>query len=240
VLTLTWVFSGLMTMNPWGTLSGNGVGSSYGARIVGSANWGEVKQFLQAASESPGRFREFTQLESSPFDGRLYVIGYRADGTQARFDASGASALLGASQVEAVVGRLDLPVLSFTEMEHEDSYHYGHKSPVELPTYRLILDDEERTRLYISPSSGRVRAVDASRRLSRWIRTGLHRLDFPGLQERPLWDAVVLLLLAGVTDGPEARWPRRAQNPNACGPADRAACSFALTRTWQRACLNEW
>ena len=43
--------------------------------------------------------------------------------------------------------------------------------------------------------------LDATARASRWIRYGLHDLDFPGLAARPLWDLVVLLLLAGVSVG---------------------------------------
>ncbi len=55
---------------------------------------------------------------------------------------------------------------------------------------------------YLDPASGQVRlALDGEARASRWIRTGLHDLDFPGLRERPVWDLVVILLLAGVTVG---------------------------------------
>ncbi len=35
---------------------------------------------------------------------------------------------------------------------------------------------------------------------NRWLHEGLHRLDFfPGLRSRPIWDVLVLTLLAGVT-----------------------------------------
>ncbi len=33
----------------------------------------------------------------------------------------------------------------------------------------------------------------------RWLEGGLHQLDIAGMQHRPLWDCIVLLLLAGVT-----------------------------------------
>ncbi len=36
-------------------------------------------------------------------------------------------------------------------------------------------------------------------RWSRWLRTGLHDLDFPVLRLRPIWDIVVIFLLLGVT-----------------------------------------
>ncbi len=70
---------------------------------------------------------------------------------------------------------------------------------VELPVYRTILADEQRTHLYVSPTTGSFRIVDRDGRCARWWQDGLHALDFPGLQRRPLWDAMVLLLLAGVT-----------------------------------------
>lgn len=44
-----------------------------------------------------------------------------------------------------------------------------------------------------------MRAVGSTGRWSRWIRTGLHDMDFPILRIRPIWDIVVGLLLAGVT-----------------------------------------
>ena len=44
-----------------------------------------------------------------------------------------------------------------------------------------------------------MRAVDNAGRQSRWLRKGLHDFDFGFLRARPLWDIVVILLLAGVT-----------------------------------------
>ena len=44
-----------------------------------------------------------------------------------------------------------------------------------------------------------VRAVDRPARTRRWLETGLHDLDFAWLRRRPVWDIVVLPLLAGVT-----------------------------------------
>ena len=40
---------------------------------------------------------------------------------------------------------------------------------------------------------------DGNGRQSRWLRDGLHTFDFPILRTRPLWDIVVLPLLALVT-----------------------------------------
>jgi hypothetical protein len=47
-----------------------------------------------------------------------------------------------------------------------------------------------------------IEALDNTLRQSRWLRTGLHDIDFfAALRARPVWDLVVLLLLGGVTVG---------------------------------------
>lgn len=197
VLALTWVFSGLMTMNPWGALS-NGGGGEYRNSIVGASTWGELKSFLDAA-ESLDQTEQLKQLQSSPFDDRLYVMARQQDGTEVRLDVAARLAQLTDEQVKAVVAKLPVPVRELQLMEQEDSYYYGHKQQAQLPVYRMILEDAEQTRLYLHPVTGSVRSVGATGRMSRWIRSGLHGMDFPVLRIRPVWDVVVILLLAGVT-----------------------------------------
>jgi hypothetical protein len=101
--------------------------------------------------------------------------------------------------IEQRVAQLDSDVREAGLMHAEDSYYYGHKREVDLPVYRAIMDDSERTRLYINPDTGALRSLGRTGRWSRWIRTGLHDLDFPILRLRPIWDIVVILLLLGVT-----------------------------------------
>lgn len=196
ILALTWVFSGLMTMNPWGVLDGRGGGGELRGQITGSASVGDTKRFLSVAGPLLAE-GNFVQLQASTFNNKLYVIASRADGTRERLDVNGNIAVVGAAEVEAVIARL--PVKTSELMESEDSYYYGHKNEADLPVYRVILDDDEATHLYINPETGTFRSVDSNGRLSRWVRRGLHGLDFSGLRVRPVWDIVVILLLAGVT-----------------------------------------
>jgi len=199
VLALTWVFSGLLTMNPWGLLEGSDIGGRVNLQLRGEAPGAGLRQFLQAA---PARLRggEFVQLRGESFDGKLQVLALRADGSSLRLDAEAAPDPLPPASVETVVRRLDTGVTSFEKLEAEDPYYYSHKSEVELPVYRAILSDEQQTRIYISPTTGMLlNVVDADARKMRWLERALHGLDFTGLRSRPLWDIVTLLLLAGVT-----------------------------------------
>lgn len=100
----------------------------------------------------------------------------------------------------AALARLQTPPRSFAELRREDSYYYAHHGRVSLPVYRAILGDAAATRLYIDAEGGQVlRVVGTDERQWRWLQSGLHDLDLPGIRQRPVWDAVVLFLLAGVT-----------------------------------------
>lgn len=198
VLVLTWVFSGLLTMNPWGLLEGSDAVGRIAGQVSQPASTAELKRFLQALPRLPDP-AQFRRLRAQPFDGRLYVIAERADGSTRRFDADGAPATLTEAAVRTLVGRLDTGVRSLELMAREDAYYYSHKEPAEFPVYRAILDDPTRTRLYIRPSTGEMRIVDIDARRTRWWERALHGLDFRGLRTRPLWDVVAILLLAGVT-----------------------------------------
>jgi uncharacterized iron-regulated membrane protein len=197
VFTLTWVFSGLMTMNPWGALAGTGA-FDYVGSIKGGVAWRDVKEFLAAA---PARLDDgrFVDIRSAIFDDRFHALAVDAQGERARLDGTALPAPLELREIDAAVRRLDLPVVEARLLETADSYYYGHKSEVDLPVYRVVLGDADRTRLYVDPVTGAARGVDATMRASRWIRFGLHDLDFAGLRVRPVWDIVVGSLLLGVT-----------------------------------------
>jgi hypothetical protein len=201
VLVLTWVFSGLMTMNPWGTLSNDG-GRAYRGQLAGDAGWDEFGQFL-AALPAPGNpvasRADVVQLTPALFGGQLHVMARTVNGDNLRLNSRGDLAPLDAERIRREVAALGVPLLESGLLHAEDNYYYGHKWQVSLPVYRAIVDDAERTRLYINLETGSVRAIDSTGRWSRWIRTGLHDLDFPIVRLRPLWDLVVIPLLLGVT-----------------------------------------
>lgn len=201
VLVLTWVFSGLMTMNPWGALSG-GSAFNYRPQLTGSANWGQMRQFLASVSEDGldlPNGAEIVQLSPAVFGGRLFVMAVTRDGQLFRMDSRAQLSPLTTADIEQLVTGIETPITRAGLMYQEDNYYYGHKREVPLPVYRVIMEDAERTRIYINTETGAVRSLGSTGRWSRWLRTGLHDLDFPILRLRPLWDVVVILLLTGVT-----------------------------------------
>ena len=200
LLTLTWVASGLFSMNPWGFLDSS-AGPAEAGRLAGPMHWRDVRQALSALGDLP---RGARRVEAAPLGGRTFLLlsGLPiSDGevSSQRFDAAGKPALFGEDALRtALSGRPSLASLEL--LEEEDAYYYGRRSPAPLPVWRAVLADAEATRLYIDPVSGRLlRAVDRNGRAFRWLQDGLHRLDLPLLRRRPWWDLVVLPLLAAVT-----------------------------------------
>jgi uncharacterized iron-regulated membrane protein len=87
-------------------------------------------------------------------------------------------------------------------LTREDTYYFSHhRDSVALPVYRIVLRDESAARYYVDPVSGMLIAkVDRGARGYRWWHEGLHRMDFTAaLRGRPQWDALMLLLMCGVT-----------------------------------------
>lgn len=195
VLTLSWVVSGLLSMNPWGLLESR-AGIVERQRLAGAMPWGAARSALARLRQVPPDTR---RVEIVPLGGRLYPVAVTGGGTATRFDASGRRAPLRRADVAAALGK-GPRVTSLTLLTAEDGYHYGHKTPARLPVWRAMLADREATRLYIDPDSGMLlHAVDRNARASRWLQDALHRLDLPGLRMRPVWDLVMLPLLAMVT-----------------------------------------
>jgi hypothetical protein len=195
VVTLTWVASGLFSMNPWGFLDSR-AGPVERQRLAGEMRWNDVRDAMASIEALPPSVR---RLETAPLGGRIYLIAIDEKGRVTRFDAKGRAGK--PSRVELMKALHQGPtVRSLDLLTTEDAYYYGHKVPVRLPIWRAVLSDGDATRLYIDPRSGMlIRAVDRNGRRFRWLQDGLHRLDLPVLRTRPLWDGTALLLLAAVT-----------------------------------------
>ena len=204
VLTLTWVVSGTLSMNPWGFLDARGGGNER-ARIVGDPiAWRTIRDSLSALKgNSP---QGVVRLRSAPLDGRLFWLAARNDGSITRLDAGGSPAPLGMTDLQLAGERLAqaTPVRSKEMITTGDDYYFDFSvaerdDAPPFPVYRIVMNDAGQTRYYLDPRTGQLlRRVDANGRGQRWLFSGFHRLDFTAwLRARPMWDAIMFVLLLG-------------------------------------------
>ncbi|WP_278395453.1 PepSY domain-containing protein [Sphingobium yanoikuyae] len=195
ILTLTWVASGLLSMNPWGLLDSEAMMTER-QRLNGDFAWGDARRAIAALPAVP---ENTVRLEAVPVADAVHLVAIDRAGKAQRFDTNGRPDALSEAGLRAALHD-GPPIASLDLLRQEDAYYYGHKASVALPVWRVILADDQATRLYVDPASGRlIRAFDRNGRAFRWLQDGLHRLDFPWLRTRPWWDLIVLPLLAMVT-----------------------------------------
>jgi uncharacterized iron-regulated membrane protein len=197
VVTLAFVFSGLVSMNPWGFLESRGSGER--ARLEGSPpRWVDVKASIQ---ELRARSVAAVSLSLALYDGRLFWFATGEDGTVTRLDAFGNVAPLRERDLAEAAARLvgNDGIAAQGVIEEGDAYYIGDRASGGLPVYRVISNDAESTRYYVNPISGAlVQRADSNRRWHRWLFAAIHRLDFAGLiRVRPAWDIILIGLMIG-------------------------------------------
>jgi uncharacterized iron-regulated membrane protein len=201
LLTLTWVGSGLLSMNPWGWLE-----SDYrGGWQTDSLSLDQVLAATHQAAEqlASADASELAQIAAAPLNGRLFLLlkTRATDGPIRRMDAlAWQDAPLGREELaEAVARRLPAASSPLLLTAGDDYYYSDHDQGFE-PAYRVIDADAGHSRYYFDAISGALLTqFDPAARGFRWAFDALHRWDLPGVRRRPLWDALMIALLSGVT-----------------------------------------
>ncbi|MYM35432.1 PepSY domain-containing protein [Duganella sp. FT94W] len=208
-LMLTWLFSGWLSVTPFGWLASPGVTAGDRQAFAGGALSRE-----DLAAPVDGIVRAHPGL---------LELEWRRIGGQLNFSLldRGRRQLLLPVQAELLQQamralRPGVPVM-FVSLTSEDDYHYSHHQQAVLPVVRAQFDLADDTTFYIDPLQGDIVGyADRNSKWNRWLFNGLHQLDFASpLRARPVWDVVVIVLcglgfvatLAGVVLG----WRRLAR-----------------------------
>jgi uncharacterized iron-regulated membrane protein len=204
--TLAWIFSGLMSMNPWRLFDA-------GTPALHSQAWQGGTLRVEAGQATPqallaaagGPVRELRWLRAA---GRAQVLAQGAAGTPLVLDAASARPVVHAR--EDLLARaallIDAPVLRSEWLTAHDLYWYeraehtmmgGHDRP--LPVLRVVYGDAAASWVHIDARTGQVLGrLDRSQRIKRWLFAMLHSWDWlPLLQHRPLWDLLLLAFSLG-------------------------------------------
>lgn len=203
LMTLVWVGSGTLSMNPGGLLQGEGAAREQAALQGAPLAWRDVRDFVDRVLLHQWA-ADTVQLSLVPLAGQPWVIQSHSDGTQQRLDALTLQAAApDVEELQALAARLrpGVDVLESTLLEQEDAYYYGGREAPVLPVLRVLVDDAQQRRYYLSARTGALLLnVDSAARGYRWWFNGLHRLDVTAsLRNTLAGRALVLLLLLGVT-----------------------------------------
>lgn len=208
VISVTWIFSGMMSVNPWGVFGkGHSMHSSHTAV---DESWPETATLdtRQVLAELQP-LMQVSELEWHRIDGQPYLVARDKSGETTIKRASGeVIGRFSTQQLTEAAARL-FPSATITETEEltaHDKYYYqraahtlrGHFDR-RLPVLRVQFDDADQTWVYMSPYTGAVVLELGSRqRVERWLFWFLHSWDARSLlAARPLWDVFMLLSSAG-------------------------------------------
>ena len=203
LFTLTWLISGLFSVNPFGALEGRSF-SVEDQRLKGGAlNYAQAGAFvtaLPADALPPSTVR----LGADVVGGQLYAVAADKEGHRVRLNArtlKPESLSDGFFERAAAIMRPDVPVTQSNWLTEGDGYYFSHHEKQHFPVFRVQYEDGER--FYLDDVTGElVRAVDRERQWLRWIFHALHRGDFSALvRSRPIWDLMMWPLMLGVTVG---------------------------------------
>lgn len=204
VFLTTYMFSGLMSMNPWAVFtpaqSYSGLQQVYQGHPTNSG--GEV--LFSALQDYLREHTDIKEVQWQWIDGQTYLIAvktpyeYQQIAVPIGHDIS--KMLESAKQAAYKALNSYVPgaqLVDTQQLNEYDLYYYSHHDSWRpLPVLRLRFNNADQSWLHIDMKTGRL--LDHKTRLhriQRWLYNGLHSLDFRVLLDhRPLWDIVVIFL----------------------------------------------
>ncbi|MEW7851384.1 PepSY domain-containing protein [Massilia aurea] len=206
LVTIAWIFSGLMSMNPWRIFDSGApklrMEALHGGPLTITSDDAAPHALLAA---SAGTVRELRWVRVL---GRNRVLAQGAGGAPQVLDSRSAQpVVLDAAALQDAATRLvAAPVARIDTLTAYDLYYYARDAHTmtggadkPLPILRVVFDDPHATWVHLDPRTGAVLGhIDSGKRASRWLFAMLHSWDWlPLLGRRPLWDIVLIVLSVG-------------------------------------------
>jgi hypothetical protein len=227
ILTLTWVFSGMLSMEPWDWAAAESLSIGRQAFTGGPLELSQFPAMEQAGWNTAvpaDRLKEieFTRIQgdpyyvarlsaapgSTPVNGRVnqeYTVMGRAEPNTLLVSVSPLQVKRELFSTESLMSRLksdvpDVPILESTMLSEYDSYYYSRDMAAPLPVLRIKFGDPDQTWVYIDPRRSQLVAqIHRLDRVERWIYNGFHSLDFAFWYYSPVWEwGVIVLSLGGI------------------------------------------
>lgn len=200
---LTWVFSGLLSMEPLDWAGSDRPGPSITPALTGGtmdlSAFPEIDAFRWSTALGGRQPREieFRWLQNAP---KLVV---RDASTTLLVDPAPLAIAGGPFDTSEIVRRIaaanpEMPITDSTLITSYDAYYYDRDRSAPLPVLRIRFADPDRTQAYVDPRLLEVVGRFTRReRLERWLYHGLHSLDFAFWYYGRAWEVAMIALLSG-------------------------------------------
>ena len=225
VFTLTWAFSGLLSMEPFAWTNATGLEVERDVFTGGPVDYTRFPPMDPAAWDRVLGGRAVKEVGFARIQDDHYFIvspdpaaaaAARRERLHQPYQVTGQSQperlLVHAATlevraqpftVESLVERLrtaypDVPIAEQTLLTEYDSYYYSRAGLTPLPVVRVKFADPAESWVYIDPTDSQVLAeIPRLARVERWLYNGLHSLDFPFWYNSIAWDIGVIALCLG-------------------------------------------
>lgn len=180
---ITWVFSGWLSMSPWGGLRDRSHGDAASLYAGAQPHFPATDLAALAQAGSTAREVRFAWQGGRP------VMTLWGNEKPRMLDGVTARPLMLDRQRIADIARSSMPgatLVAMDRLDRPDRYWYSTGDPRDdsrpLPIWRLKFDDPAQTWLHIDPATGTLLGQTGLRgRGYRWLFNALHSFDFPWL-----------------------------------------------------------
>ena len=203
LLSCTWAFSGLLSMEPFEWLTGSQEAAS---KVDAALRPGAVRLDAFAAKPPAAALGQagvpVKRMEFVSFDGRGYYVIWSSVHRSRIVPVQGEPMdQFDVADILKVVREASQPAIveEARVIDRYDAYYLDRHNEHPLPALLVRLNDAAQSAFYVDLKTARlVEAYDRRSRWNRWLYHGLHSWNLPWLySHRPAWDAVMILLLLG-------------------------------------------
>jgi hypothetical protein len=216
IFTFTWVFSGLLSMQPldWASrgTTGDGIPRALRGGAVNLSDFRAIDAaaWMQALGGRSPKEIGFLRIQGDPYylvsgvEDKPLLVRANSENLFRLDEPAPPEIRREPFSVESIVNLAEqatpnTPILESIFLSQYDSYYYANDGSRPLPVLRIKFGDADRTWFYIDPRMSQV-LVRYTRlgRLERWIYHGFHSLDFSfWYYNRPLWQFAIITLSIG-------------------------------------------
>jgi hypothetical protein len=203
IFVVSWIFSGWLSVDSGRLFSTGALTAEEAAKLSSAAEWNDLSndEWRPASAAAKEATKEAVkEVEWFSFDGKIYRR--ERTGPTQRLLAVGAVAgvpaapreFLGAREIGDFIERLAPRCDAAVAIAAADNYVIASSMP-DAPVYRSVCSE---VWYHVDGASGTVlERSDRSSRAYRWLYSGLHRMDIPALNARPMLRSALIVLLCG-------------------------------------------